>query len=396
MWVGGGPEFELLLKICFSAAGDDDADCHGLDWTRVMALSRKHRIDGLVVDWLIKREPGGVPKDVLAAFTTSRREQSLAYLLRAAETLALSQALERRGLPCLVLKGCAVAETLFAPDPARRNSIDIDILVAPEHFRAAETILVENNYVLHSPRAGVPESARSMGMHLSNAFAYFNADKQIAVELHHRLLANPYKMAIPFAELLARSDRLRLGGGEVRVLGASDNAVFLCCHGTTHAYARLKWLADISRLFASASAAALEEMRTRARALDCDRDVVWSAGLLQFMTGASPLALTPAEASGAARFVSHARRLMLSEEPPDSARFAVSDAPAFVREMLFLCRFAENGKSLGFHLLTRVCNLNDLPVLRLGAKWWWLYALVGPPSALTRILGRQIAKPEKS
>ncbi len=55
---------------------------------------------------------------------------------------AVVDALEAAGIPSVLLKGPALARTVY-PDPALRQSTDIDLLVRPADVLAAESVLQE-------------------------------------------------------------------------------------------------------------------------------------------------------------------------------------------------------------------------------------------------------------
>src|SRR6476469_8669368 len=71
------------------------------------------------------------------------------FLLEAARSLQLdlvagevSDAFAHAGIDCVVLRGPSVRRWLYQ-DTARRDYLDVDLLVAPERFGAAEGVLEE-------------------------------------------------------------------------------------------------------------------------------------------------------------------------------------------------------------------------------------------------------------
>src|SRR5262249_45263070 len=125
-----------------------------------------------------------------------------------------------------------------------------------------------------------PPSGEEMVRHLMDAYAYQDRETGHIVELHHRLLSNPYILRIPFEELFRRSVEVRLGTGVARALGPLDSAVYLCCHAALHGFGRLKWVADVARLFDSLDAAGISGVILHARQLGCERHVTVTLALL--------------------------------------------------------------------------------------------------------------------
>lgn len=55
-------------------------------------------------------------------------------------------ALEDHGIACVILKGPATVHWLYADDPALRTYADVDVLVEPSRFQAAETVLQAHGF----------------------------------------------------------------------------------------------------------------------------------------------------------------------------------------------------------------------------------------------------------
>src|SRR3954452_9580043 len=62
-----------------------------------------------------------------------------------AETAALVEAIGARGVDAMLLRGPAIARTLY-PDPARRSYDDIDLLIEPGGDDAVDTVLHDLRY----------------------------------------------------------------------------------------------------------------------------------------------------------------------------------------------------------------------------------------------------------
>ena len=95
---------------------------------------------------------------------------------------------------------------------------------------------------------------------------YVHAASGDLVELHHRLLANPNLLSVPFAVLWDEREEVELSGGMIATLSRKRLPLYLCAHGADHGWARLHWLmdfaaampqADGARVIAEADAAGL-------------------------------------------------------------------------------------------------------------------------------------------
>ena len=77
-----------------------------------------------------------VPPDVRAVVDAARRRQALNSLKTRADLLTVAEALNAAALPWTVVKGPAVAESLY-PDPLLRQYVDVDVLVSRHHMATA-------------------------------------------------------------------------------------------------------------------------------------------------------------------------------------------------------------------------------------------------------------------
>lgn len=380
------PELEFVIKACLG--GNGRKTVQSLDWPAILGLARRHRVEGLVWHQVIE---GGYepPAAVRAEFEQDRRELSLTYLAQVAETQRLCGLLAGNGIAILVLKGCAIAQRLYAPRPELRHSIDIDLLVAPDRLEAAQAVLLAEGYERVTPGPRLPATAMSMARYLLHAFEYVHASGH-KVELHHRLLADPYRLAEPFERLMRASQSITIGDGAVRGLGTVDDFLYCCCHAANHAYFRLKWLADIDRMLARLGEKGLGQAIEQARVAGAVRHVLLSLLVLGRLQGRSiELPGWEAESRGVEGLVAYALQA-LSGEARDSGRLRLADVGEDMREMLYGMRLAPDARSRRFKALQHLANHEDLSSLKLDARWAWAYAVLGRPLALKRWILRQL------
>lgn len=116
------------------------------------------------------------------------------------------------GIEALVVKGWTVSR--LYPAPGLRPYGDVDVLVAPDQFHQAKTLL-QNRASRRPP----------------------------TVDLHSTF---PYMPDRPFDELYARSSSIPLGQTLVRTLGPEDHLRLLCLHFLKHGGVSPIWLADVA------------------------------------------------------------------------------------------------------------------------------------------------------
>ena len=227
----------------------------GHDDTAV-ALARHENLDGLAaraiehgvagsvyaclgdVEALDERERRG-----LGAFVLQNRMQHQ-HVLRDLQYLA--GVLEPLGSPWIVVKGPAVAATLY-PRADLRNAGDIDVLVGPAQFAAAVELLA---------RAGHPVDDANWPLvrRLTAGQLHVLLPGGTPLDLHWHLLftaAERERYPLTTAELLARRRTVDIAGAELCTLDPADTLVHLSFHAANEGGDRLSWLADVARAAAA-------------------------------------------------------------------------------------------------------------------------------------------------
>ncbi len=162
--------------------------------------------------------------------------------------LPLLPALRDEGIDVLVLKGLHLAEDLY-DDPMARPMVDVDLLVRPGDGRAVD--IVEVHGFRQDPMGSVLDPVPWQRVLSSrDQLAPFYHPDGPPIELHYALEAPDLLPSIDMAHVWERSERLWLGGADVRVLATSDLLVHLCVHAAFHHVfdVRALSLADIAEL----------------------------------------------------------------------------------------------------------------------------------------------------
>jgi hypothetical protein len=218
-----------------------------LDWARVVRTVARHRVAGLVNEGL-SHARSAVPLEAARAIGAQAQVLVRQNLACAAETLNLQRLFANANLPVVFFKGVSLAMLAYR-NLGLRHSGDIDILATPETLAQSAALLEGAGYSRHQPPPEFTASHLQMWMHRCKEILYIHSEKNIPVELHCRLFDNPRMMVC-----LPATDRLQivpLGDGVgVRTFGDDDLFAYLCAHGATHCWFRLKWLADINALLA--------------------------------------------------------------------------------------------------------------------------------------------------
>jgi hypothetical protein len=213
--------------------------------TSFLETATAHRCRPLLA-WQLRRrgELSAWPSSVRDALVSAERAEAALEVFRRQELASLLRAFASAGIPVLLLKGAALAYSLY-PEPWLRPREDTDVLVDPADSATAASVLTTMGY-----RAAVMQS----GELVTHQRLYVKTDVhgiRHDVDLHWKV-ANP----APFAGLLsppalfAAADSRSIDGVPIRCPRAVDALLLACWHRASHHYdsTNLLWLYDLHLL----------------------------------------------------------------------------------------------------------------------------------------------------
>ena len=244
-----------------------------VDWTRFFATCRRHRIQGLV--WrAIERfdlKPPNEVADLLAADATEIASSGL----RAASICArLSDDFAAADIPLLFVKGLTLS-TLAYGDPFVKMSHDIDVLVPLADIDRACAALITLGYAQAGSRQRDP--AR---WHKAQMESDWVRHGYPTIDLHTRLAEN--RRLLPGMSNRSPAQQVEIAPGiTLPTLAADELAIYLCVHGASSAWFRLKWIADVAALLDRPGLAGVDQLLVRASQLGAGRAVPAALLLIQ-------------------------------------------------------------------------------------------------------------------
>jgi hypothetical protein len=265
-------EFALAVECCrWTFAGGDPGPVQGLaalvEWTRFESVVKRHRVEGLA--WHCLRSlavplPVGT-RQALAADAAAVAEHNL----RAARQSAmLLQSFDQARIPLLFVKGLTLSKLAYG-DPFLKMSRDIDVLVPGEAVAAAAAALGRLGYALTLP-AAAPQSAAFERWHRKRKESVWRSPNGLHVELHSRLADS--RELIPGIGVGSPRQEVEVAPGIVLPTLARDELfAYLCVHGASSAWFRLKWVTDLAALLHGGSAAEIARLYDRSQQLGAGR-----------------------------------------------------------------------------------------------------------------------------
>lgn len=233
----------LTLAARAPSAGRDHALATALstalDWERLLDLTYKHGCVSLLADTLsVASRRDAVPAPILGRLTALMAALSLRCQATLSACASILDMLAARGIQPVLLKGPALATTLY-PRPDQRPFQDIDLLLrSPAEAGAAGTALRELGYTRCQQ-----DSTEMEGFHT----VYVLPSRSVTVELHTNLL----QLGLPLrgdSAVWRSCETIRVEGRQVYILSLEWQILHLCVHLHTHGYGRLIWLKDLDIL----------------------------------------------------------------------------------------------------------------------------------------------------
>lgn len=241
-----------------------------LDWSGFLRVVRRHRIQGLVWHGL-GRTKVAVPTDIAAALKADAAKTARTGLSFCAEAIRLQRLFDQAGIRGAFLKGTTLALLAYR-NLAVRHAKDIDLIVPETDLAGVGDLLIAAGYRRQRPPPEISGAQLDLWYRYSKDMEWRHDAKGIELELHWRLSPTSFllKEPVDFSML----DAVELGPStRVMTLPPAELFSYLCAHGASHCWIRLKWLADIHGLIADLPEARIWAYYRLAKAQKNDRAV---------------------------------------------------------------------------------------------------------------------------
>jgi hypothetical protein len=257
-----------------------------VDWERLLPVAARHRVEGLVWDGLTRagvEAPDAVARPLAAVASLTAREN----LQFAAEAARLGRAFDAAGLPFLVLKGVTLNMLAYGT-LALKRSADVDVSVEPSRYADAVRLMAETGYACVGPAPGASVEDLLAGLSRNKHSIWERG--AIWVELHAALVDSP--LLLPGISAASERQAVPIAPGlSLPTLAREPLFAYLCVHGASHGWSRLKWLADVAALLKDETPEGVEDLYRRSVTLGAGRSAAQALILCADLLG---LALPPA------------------------------------------------------------------------------------------------------
>ena len=190
---------------------------------------------------------GIFPPRLADALSQSYRFNTLRNMLLLRELALILRRLDRARVPVIVLKGAALAETVYG-NVSLRPMGDVDLLVQRRDQETACRAILELGYSL----GRVETHPGALAEHENEMVLYKASRVGVSVDLHWSLFDSPYYQGgIAMDWFWETAQPASIGGVAARVLGPEALIIHLCGHlALHHGAAGLLWWHDIAEVLA--------------------------------------------------------------------------------------------------------------------------------------------------
>ncbi len=207
-----------------------------LNWEKVLQSALWHGVAPLAYHNLKDIEESKlIPKEVMDSLKSEHHRNLAKNMHLYSELNCILEAFRENGIKVVVLKGTALAKTVYS-NMALRPMSDIDLLIKKDDISLAEQIMSDLGYRFEDYKS--PEWYKENHFHL----CYFHPEKSATVEIHWHIgrASHPTQIAISdnstIERLWERARAIEIGGMETLVLSPDDLLFHLSLHFFKHRF----------------------------------------------------------------------------------------------------------------------------------------------------------------
>jgi Uncharacterised nucleotidyltransferase len=381
-WLAGrSPAFRLALASSVLAPDDwrerQEASIRaicsaGPDWSEYLRLVDRHRTPA--ISWAVLKRVRGL--EIPVKFADDLQKRSDACRMQALRhfqvLITILKSLDQAGIPAMPLKGPLLSLEIYG-DVGLRQSKDLDIAVLFKDLSRAEKCLMETGWSLSTKDASLSLSQREFLVLHGHHVTYLHPGRHCQLELHWRASWDTPEMT---DRRWDRAITSQWNGCPYRAMNPVDLVLYLCNHGSAHAWFRAKWLGDLARMTMAAKVdwkAVMEEAHTANQ----ERPVLTCLSLLN---GTCGIPLPDAAARQVHRFPRRLIRKSLRELKCDveaHQRGNFARILAQIRSIGYL-RQLWPYRPMRQNLMEFAISPLDFDELRLPDRLFWLYVPLRP------------------
>jgi len=168
-------------------------------------------------------------------------------MLMTSELIRITTLLRQNHLHVLAFKGPTLSKLAYG-DIISRQYVDIDVLVDQKDVLSVAKLLTMHHFV---PLISLDMLKNPTCLKIGNDFSLVHATNGVHIELHWKLFPNQFLTNFYDTNLSHISNTLSINNVPISTLSNEQLVVYLCIHGSKHAWERIEWICDIDRFILS-------------------------------------------------------------------------------------------------------------------------------------------------
>lgn len=244
------PEVDLLLhcaRVQLAPGGPErifEIVKQPLDWEYLLRLTVGHRLAPLLYWHLSRTCPEVVPQERLAELRRHFKQTANRNLFLTWRLLELLDAFKSAGIAVIPFKGPVLASALYR-NVGLRPFDDLDIFVRQADVSKVGELLARRGF---RPLYRLTAQEAASYLESNCELCFVQQTGTVAVDVHWGIA--PEYFSVPFdpASWWSQASAHSVGDKEVLTLSPENLLLYLCIHGTKHAWERLLWLTDVATL----------------------------------------------------------------------------------------------------------------------------------------------------
>ena len=278
------PEFKLLLTCAKVNASSHDIALREklfleeIDERQFNSLVIRHRVVPLVYSHL--RNSSSISDELKQQLKQQADDNVIKSLASKQMIISLQHLLHSNQVNGLFLKGIPIAEQYYG-DISLRHTLDIDVWVEASGLDIVAAFLKSKGYVSSPDWSTLTPRQINYFKKTNHDLSFIPSHGLMLplIELHWKIRGPLGSFTLDPAIDFSMLSTQQIGNEEISVLHPVDNFLYLCTHGTEHAWFRLKWLFDLPNIL-SKDSFNWGDVLARAKALDCSDHLCITFALL--------------------------------------------------------------------------------------------------------------------
>jgi len=213
------------------------------NWKQLINLAHVHGVFPLVYHAL-KRYTEFIPSHTILRMKSYNINIVKRNMLMSTELLKITKLFNTLDIKNISFKGPTLSQLAYKDINLRQYS-DLDILIDEDNIYNIVELLLQNGYTSSSP---ITLLNNKTFCQLDNDFSIFTSKTNILIELHWRLFRKKIGKHKTFQEYHDNKTMVQISNAKIATLSLENLLVYLCIHGSKHAWERLEWVKDIDAL----------------------------------------------------------------------------------------------------------------------------------------------------